>query len=604
MKYHLVNTPLGFFKKDQFILSSGMWNCRNEDFLKLKEAQKLKVAEYHWDNRDKFSKDFFYLSDLSEEILSVSAKQLNKIHNVDFPIRFWRILLKPWLNTFVPSVFDRWETVKKCFADYDIKSASVCYFEKSDVVPNSTSDFNSFYNMEDFWNEYIFSEILKYQNHHLEINLFEKKEIRKFTNIDTTNAAAMNKPLIQSYKQKFVLQIKSSLKKLIYVFFKLFNSVKKEDTIFFHDCLDKKDQFIVEAKLKKIPSLFKSKKIPFFEFDVDKRTRLLFPESGNSTFENFIYSLIRTQIPKIYIEGFNFLLDDGFKKWPSNPSKIICSGSIYADDYFKFYTARQVTENLSKLFIIQHGGHYGIGRLSCMLDHELMISDKFISWGWGEDDNKIINLPSLKISNMIKSSKYSKDGSLLIIAQDFTRYSYHLFSYPVSSQYISYEQDIKCFIKNLNQEIFNKSNLRFKHGGSYGWNEIGEFKKIFPNLILDDGREKLATKVADSRLCIQTANFTTYLESLALNIPTIIFWDPSMNELSDRAIEYFKDLSNSKIFFSNPYDAANHVNEIWNDVEGWWNSSAVQNSRSNFISKYALCSNSYIEDFVKYIKDN
>jgi putative transferase (TIGR04331 family) len=368
--------------------------------------------------------------------------------------------------------------------------------------------------------------------------------------------------------------------------------------------MDKKDQFIVEAKLRKMPSLFTSKKVPIFKFDKEKRENFSFSSTIDSDFKNFLYTILGTQLPKIFLEGFNFFIDDEYKSWPLKPSSIICSGSVYADDYFKFYLANQITKNKSKLFILQHGGHYGIGKLSGMLDYELQISNKFIAWGWGENSNKIANLPSLKISKKIKSSKYSKQGSLLVIAQDYTRYSYHLFSYPVSSQYISYENDLKKFISSLNSDIYNKTILRFKHGGSYGWNEIDEFKCSFPELTLDEGSENLESKIAASRLCVQTANFTTYLESLALNIPTVIFWDPSMNELSEEASKHFQHLKKSKIFFPNPHDAARHVNNIWDDVDKWWNSAEVQKSRLHFVSKYALSSDKYINDFASYLKKN
>jgi putative transferase (TIGR04331 family) len=603
MKFHLVNTPLGFLSAKEPILLSGMWSSRNDKYIHLKDLEKLEVAKYHWDNKEKFSRDYVYLSQLTEEILHLLAEKLNQIHKVDFSIRFWRILLKPWLNTFLPSVFDRWETINNCLKSYEIESASIFKFNLNDVTPNSTAEFNSFYNLEDFWNEYIYSEILKYVNDN-KLALYEENGEKKFTNITDLVSYSEERSCMNDASNFLFLKIKLNLKQAIYKLFELTNKFKRPDTIFFHDCVDKKDQFVIEAKLGNIPSLFTSKKIPVFEFDKNKREDLFLSSSSNSDFKNFLITILGTQLPKIFVEGFNFLLDDGYKAWPAKPKSIICSGSVYADDYFKFYLANQVTVNNSKLFILQHGGHYGIGRLSCMLDYELQIANKFISWGWGQKSNQIDNIPSLKISKMIKSSRYSKKGSLLIIAQDYTRYSYHLFSYPVASQYISYENDIKNFIKSLNKDIYKASILRFKHGGSYGWNEIDEFKSSFPELILDDGVEKLESKIAASRLCIQTANFTTYLESLALNIPTVIFWDPFNNELTEEASKYFEDLKKSGIFFPNPYDAAKHVNNIWDDVEKWWNTAEVQKSRLNFISKYALSSDKYIDDFASYLKEN
>ena len=597
MKLHLINTPLGFFDHNHNnpVLLSGAWILRSQEYNNFIKSSEITLAPYHWADNDKFSRDFDYISELVEEVLSILANELNILHKVDYPISFWRILLKPWLNSFIPSVFDRWETIDNCIKNYDIESASVLNFDLCDLVPNSTSDFNSYYNLEDFWNEFIFSEILKNHPKTKEIDLIETSGTATQTNIIGSQL---------DFKINSRIRVFKFLKSLMHKLLSLLNNFKSSDTIFFHNYENIKDKLTIESKLKYLPSHFISQPLPLFEFNLNKREALSLSSVNNSEFEFFLVKLIHKQIPKIFIEGFDFLIQNEYKKWPSTPKAIVCSGSIYSDDYFKFYLADKITNKNSKLFILQHGGHYGIGKHSNMLDYELQICDKFISWGWKNNSDNIITLPSMKISRMISSSSYSKEGSLLIIGQDFTRYSYHMYSYPVSSGYLSYENDLKDFIINLSDKIESNTILRFKHGGSFGWNEMIEFEKTFPKITLDKADKPLASEVARSRLCVQTSNFTTYLESLALNIPTIIFWDPKFNNLTDDANLYFDDLAKAKIFFSDPVEAANHINNIWEDVDRWWASDTVQESRANFVKNYASCSESYINDFVHFMKEN
>ena len=53
---------------------------------------------------------------------------------------------------------------------------------------------------------------------------------------------------------------------------------------------------------------------------------------------------------------------------------------------------------------------------------------------------------------------------------------------------------------------------------------------------------------------------------------------------------YFRQLADAGIFYADPTAAALHVNEIWDDVAGWWYSSAVQSARKAFCAQYARAS--------------
>ena len=90
-----------------------------------------------------------------------------------------------------------------------------------------------------------------------------------------------------------------------------------------------------------------------------------------------------------------------------------------------------------------------------------------------------------------------------------------------------------------------------------------------------------------TRLFISTYNATTFLESLFYNIPTIIFWDPSLWELRPSAEPYMNALARVGIFHSNPESAARMMIEIWHDVESWWFSRQIQEARLFFMANYS-----------------
>ena len=60
-----------------------------------------KVLLYHWDDRHKVFNDYHYLNNIYENTLKSLQKKLNEIHGVDHSLRYWRILIGPWLSQFI-----------------------------------------------------------------------------------------------------------------------------------------------------------------------------------------------------------------------------------------------------------------------------------------------------------------------------------------------------------------------------------------------------------------------------------------------------------------------------------------------------------------------
>ena len=73
-----------------------------------------------------------------------------------------------------------------------------------------------------------------------------------------------------------------------------------------------------------------------------------------------------------------------------------------------------------------------------------------------------------------------------------------------------------------------------------------------PKVLLDNGTLPLKKLASECRLFICTYNATTYNESLAANIPTIIFWDTEFWEPKKFAENDFNALKSVGIFHDNP----------------------------------------------------
>lgn len=60
-----------------------------------------------------------------------------------------------------------------------------------------------------------------------------------------------------------------------------------------------------------------------------------------------------------------------------------------------------------------------------------------------------------------------------------------------------------------------------------------------------------------------------------------------MDHLRDSAKPYYSLLVSAGIIHFSGKAAANYVNSIWSEVDGWWNSVSVQSARATFCNRYA-----------------
>jgi putative transferase (TIGR04331 family) len=82
-------------------------------------------------------------------------------------------------------------------------------------------------------------------------------------------------------------------------------------------------------------------------------------------------------------------------------------------------------------------------------------------------------------------------------------------------------------------------------------------------------------------------NGTSIPEAIALNAPSIITWSDSYMKVRKSAEAVFDVLEAAGIFHRTPESAASFINSIWNDVDGWWSSSATIEARKQFTNQYA-----------------
>ena len=107
-----------------------------------------------------------------------------------------------------------------------------------------------------------------------------------------------------------------------------------------------------------------------------------------------------------------------------------------------------------------------------------------------------------------------------------------------------------------------------------------------------------------SRIFVSDSLGTSFLESMQSNTPTVIFINKNSYLFRDNFLKHISYLRKAKILFFSPVDAANHINQVYNNIDNWWNSDITKKIRNNFCLEHSLTSSSWINDWCKILEDN
>ena len=433
-------------------------------------------------------------------------------------------------------------------------------------------NFSEFFS-SDNWNHFIYSTIIK--------------EFPSISVIKKNNALSFQPASHQSAKS-----IKIVAKNRVRMWMEKILSplVRKGDCFFIATYMPYWEQIKLKVSLRELPIIYSSEEnLVEYEFKKEFRgwsLKSTTNKPASSLFENWIRKFISNQIPKVYLEGYKNQLERiKNTHWQKSPKVIWTSNAYHFHDFFKLWAAEKVEQG-SKLIIGQHGGNYGMAKWNASEDHQISISDVYFSWGWKDEARpKIVPLGQIKLLPVVSNRKTSLYRGMLITTE-LPRYAYTMMSSPVSGQWLDYLEDQFAFIDSLSPDIRENFTVRLKPYVN-AWQSIERWQQQFPDLDIDLGKSNFYNERSKCKLVICTYNAATYLESMAMNIPTVIFWNPEHWELNGDATKCMKDLEEVGIFHSSPMSAARHIERIWDSVPDWWESDSVQEARIRFCRKYS-----------------
>lgn len=576
----LITTALeDSWSDDEPVIFLGEW-CRLYSRKARWSAMDAKVLPYHWDDRDRLYKDYQYVRELGERLLVDLARQLNEIHRCDHGLRYWRILVGPWLGYFTQVLFDRWASIHRVVSTQELSGTIVLEGSEESLIPGDMADFSRL-DISDEWNHLIFGSIL-----------------RLSTSVPLTTLARLS-PIASPPRKSWRQRARSSAARTVGRMSGLLG--KSTDAFFLNTYLPAAEEAELYRRFHQSPRRWRM--IPRESTAVNPHLRQ-WKLGGEACagFEAFVRGFIPRQIPTAYLEGYGKLVEQGRNSpWPERPIVIFTGPSYYSDEVFKAWAAEKIEDGVP-LCIGQYGGHFGTGKWSFMEDQEIGISDAYLSWGWSEPTQ-----PSVRPVGQIKAKRplgveHSRQSTALLVTTQVPRYSYVMYSSMVSGQWLDYFEDQCTFAKCLPEQVQQALLVR-SYPEDYDWSERDRWKDALPNLHVDDGRSNMEGLIRRCRIYVSSYNATTYLESFAMDVPTVIFWNPAHWELRESAAPYFEALKAAGIFHESPESAARHVGAIWDDVDAWWRSAKVRSALDLFKARFCDTSEGLVDRIEVVMRD-
>ncbi len=553
-----------FWRAEEKILFLGEW-CKIFNQEQVWGKLDYEVLPYHWDDRSRLFEDYKYIDELYERVLGDLTDKLNKLHNVKYSARYWRIVVGPWLHYFIEILYDRYLSITSAIESGKVTLTwlpSNCEWEVAD-------DFNCFGS----WLE----------GH--EYNLFLYSRLIK--DLGGVNYEKINVPL--KYKKNRVKvkpEEQNALFKAVECLSKMVpDSLNK--IVFIASYIKPQDLFRLQASLGQLPYFCINEAVKLKPIDVSRSMRNQIKiQAGKNQFESILPDWVSQQIPKVYVEGYSTIARMARKAYPKKPRVIFTANALFGNEGFKMWAGEKVEKGV-KWVGTQHGGSHGMSLWSAGETHEIKVADRYFTWGWkNSDDQRIVPLASARLSWGESKIKNNPSGRILWTGFSGPLYSRCFYSSPVGPQYLDYIDEQKSFLKGVCPAVRKLLLLRL-YPLERGWNEIHMWQQLDSSLELYRGAKSSFDQLNESRLSIGTYNGMGILEVLSANYPTIVFWNPDHWELRESAKPLFDVLMDVGIFHDTPQSAATKVNEIYEDVQSWWMLTETQKARKIFCDRFA-----------------
>lgn len=553
------------WKFDRPVLFLGEW-CRLYDRRHVWQHMDGEVAEPYGLEPGQKERDVAYVQSLFVQLLEEMADALNAVHNTNHSVRYWHIVLGHWLQRYVAVLYNRYITLEQALKNHNVSGT---VFFNSGNYSLATTDTVAFVKAccDDVWSNVLYEKILRFLGwENIGIEAIPLQGLTGF-------AQQQGKPQNQSAKRFVRHAINEVLKKLS----------RKNDAFIINSFLPIKEEAKLQLSLGQCPQIWQSPKLKCGARDTEKRQRFAVELESHTGFERFVRACLGEMIPVCYLEGYGQLMEQvqGLP-WPQKPKFIFTSNNFDSDEIFKVWAGLKAEQGVP-YFTGQHGNNYGTLFRSTNWP-ELVTCDRFFTWGWSNGDTKTVPAFIFKTVGY-QPQRRNPDGGLLLVEHCVPL---RIVTYDNYFEHENFQEEQFRFVKALPEAIQQQLTVRpHIYFLSRLWSDYQRWHDRSPDTSVENGSANIADLISQSRLVVFSYDSTGILENLALNIPTICFWQGGLDHLLPSAKPYYELLRGAGILADSPEQAAEQIAMHWDNVGAWWESGRVQDARQAFCDQYA-----------------
>lgn len=589
-QYFLATTALEeFWDLDKPLLFLGEWCLRfdRRSYWTLLDGHQVKSYIHGAKQAHLIYDD---IDDIYERILPIVADGLNSVHKTHFSVRYWRLVIGPWLQTYLSSVHDRFERITRVLKKYP-NLTTILLSKESFEVPQDTQDF-LIKIRGDIYNLQVYSKILLSLGKEFPSKPAQEDPTKIDCEVQTRSWQQNLFSIITDLHRFLVIKLVS--RPIV-----ISNSYLPQWVEF---------KLVVNFFGRVFTTTGMKSKNRYYQYNNNLRKTLMRVSFGDDAFCRCLSSMLFADIPKCFVEGYRSTVKIGKRSYPSSARLIFSANSWWYDEVFKFWAATHA-ENGTLLLGTPHGGDYAARLVQPSRKHETEIVDYYYSWGLDGDktQSKLIPMPAVKLMALKNIDANNDKNGILWVTTSWPRYVSSEFPFSVPEFYKEYLIWQKRFAEALSLLASSALCLR-AHPADHGWSVISRLKEHIPGLKLDSSKTPLSESLNNCRLYVCDHLSTTYAEALSSNTPTILFWSSEANPLTSDAEQYFELLRNVGVLFDSPESAAEAVNNVYEDVESWWNDierqEAVRVFAEGFFGRSPDAENIWIKELCRIDSSN
>lgn len=542
-----------------------------------------RFARSPWNGPPKLAEACSFVHALYEHLLPPLGEALNSVHNRKYSSRYWRIFIGPWLRFYLTVLYERYRCLETALEDYpDFHTIGLA--EENWITPPDTQGFMSSVK-GDAYNLQIYTRILLALGCEIPrkaLSTPAESEGR------TTPSASLRQVAKESFRSLYTFALRHGFgaRRLI-----------TQSPYFSRKFLS---SLMLKTRLEMVPSIALPNRLSSCRPDPGGRARLKLASAGSGEFEQVVSTLLPNDIPQCFVEGFTSIVREAEEKFPSHPAAIFTANDWYYHEAFKHWAATSA-EAGALLIGVQHGGNYGIIDFLPAEQHEISITDRFYSWGWERRDcsAQIVPFSAPKLSGRSLLNASNREEGILLVATSVPRYPYVFRMMP--KQFVEYLDWQFRFAAAIAVPLRDKLRVR-PHREDQGWDLVAQWEGRMPQVRIESWDRPFLESLERCRLYVCDHLSTTFIEALAVNKPTLLFWNREDNPLRPAAEPYFDELRASGILWHCPEGAAAAVSAVYDDIESWWTEPARQAARRRFCDRFALASSNALEEWAAELR--